>query len=84
MYVAREHLENAFILDGDQIIYNYEVLNPYFTKSGYNAVWTDTYTNEWLMYIDESKRVLTCSRTGGERGWKLFSISRWNKEDAKK
>lgn len=28
LYVAREHLENAFILDGDQIIYHPEILAP--------------------------------------------------------
>ena len=83
LYVARKHLENAFVLDGDQVIYNTKVLNPIFTKSGYNAVWTDAYTNEWLMQTDENKKILSCSRTGGKNGWQLFSISRWNKEDAK-
>lgn len=83
LYVAREHLENAFVLDGDQVIYNTKVLNPAFTKSGYNAVWTDVYTNEWLMQTDENEKILSCSRTGGKNGWQLFSISRWNKEDAK-
>ena len=71
LYVAREHLENSLILDGDQIIYNDDVLSPYFEKSGYNSVWTDG-------------KVISCSRTGGKRGWQLFSISRWNEKDGKK
>ena len=25
-----------------------------------------------------------CSRTGGENGWQLYSISRWNKEDGQR
>ena len=41
LYVAREYIENAFILDGDQIIYNPEILAPEFERSGYNSVWTD-------------------------------------------
>ena len=49
LYVAREKLEDSIILDGDQIIYNKDILSPYFTRSGYNAVWTDNETNEWLM-----------------------------------
>ena len=49
LYVAREQLENAMIMDGDQIIYKKEILAPEFTHSGYNAVWTDEKTDEWLM-----------------------------------
>lgn len=83
LYVAREHLENSIILDGDQIIYNDEILTSEFTKSGYNAVWTEEYTDEWLMQIVNNK-VVSCSREGGERGWQLYSISRWSKEDGQK
>ena len=82
LYIARDHLENAFVLDGDQVIYNTQVLNPSFTKSGYNAIWIEEKTTEWLMQADADKRVISCSRTGGDRGWQLFSISRWSTEDA--
>ena len=30
------------------------------------------------------RSVTGCSRTGGEKGWQLFSISRWNDKDGKK
>lgn len=83
LYVAREYIVNSFILDGDQIIFNDEILNPVFEKSGYNAVWTDEYTDEWLMNVEDGI-VKSCSRTGGEKGWQLYSISRWNEEDGKK
>ncbi len=83
LYVAREYLEDSIILDGDQIIYNDEILTSEFTKSGYNAVWTEEYTDEWLMQIVNNK-VVSCSREGGERGWQLYSISRWSKEDGQK
>ena len=83
LYVARNHIENAIILDGDQIIYNQNILATEFEKTGYNAVWTDENTNEWLMYV-ENGIVTGCSRTGGDRGWQLYSISRWTAEDGKK
>ena len=83
LYMAREHLENAIILDGDQIIYNDEILTAEFELSGYNAVWTDEHTNEWLMSV-QNGIVTGCSRTGGSHGWQLYSISRWNAEDGKK
>lgn len=83
LYVARMYIENAIILDGDQIIYNSDILKPEFQYSGYNAIWTDKPTEEWLMKV-ENGIVTYCSRTGGSKGWQLFSISRWSKEDAKK
>ena len=38
-------------------------------------------TDEWLMQVDDDGVVTSCSRTGGQKGWQLFSISRWTKED---
>ena len=83
LYVAREHIENAIILDGDQIIYNPEILAPDFERSGYNSVWTDGETDEWLQTV-EGGIVTSCSRTGGKDGWQLYSISRWTAEDGRK
>ena len=80
LYVARDHLENCMILDGDQIIFEPSVLAPEFERSGYNAVWTEEETSEWLMTV-ENGIVTGCSRTGGKRGWQLYSISRWSAED---
>lgn len=83
LYVARDYLEESIILDGDQIIYNPEILTPFFNHSGYNCIWTEEETNEWLLQI-ENGLVKSCSRTGGNKGWQLFSVSRWTKEDGKK
>ena len=68
------------ILDGDQVIYNSEILSPYFEKSGYNSVWIEKETDEWLQQV-KNHTVVSCSRTGGNNGWKLYSISRWSKKD---
>ena len=83
LYAAREHIENAIILDGDQIIYNPAVLAPEFDRSGYNSVWTDAETDEWLQTVEDGI-VTACSRTGGKGGWQLYSISRWTAEDGKR
>lgn len=80
LYVAREYIDNCIILDGDQIIYNDKILKPEFEKSGYNAVWTEEETDEWLMTV-ENGIVKSCSRDGGSNGWQLYSISRWSHED---
>lgn len=83
LYMARDYIEDAIILDGDQIIYDNSILSPEFERSGYNAVWTDSITDEWLMTV-ENNVVVSCSRTGGKDGWQLYSISRWSSEDGRK
>lgn len=83
LYVAREHIENAIILDGDQIIYNDTILNKEFERSGYNSVWTEEETDEWLQTVEDGI-VVSCSRTGGSMGWQLYSISRWTETDGKR
>lgn len=83
LYVARQYLNDVMILDGDQLILNNNVLSKTFEISGYNAVWTEAQTKEWLMTV-ENGTVTACSRNGGAHGWQLYSISRWNSEDGKK
>ena len=83
LYAAREHLEDCMILDGDQIIYKPSILSSEFDRSGYNAVWTNEETREWLMQV-ENGIVVSCSRTGGNHGWQLYSISRWSAEDGRR
>lgn len=83
LYVARDYIENAIILDGDQIIYHEKILAPEFDRSGYNAVWTNDETEEWLMTVEKGI-VTSCSRTGGKGGWQLYSVSRWNEADGKR
>ena len=84
LYVARNYLGNSFILDGDQVVLNENILNPEVTLSGYCGSWTSDYTNEWLMTANSEGKVVSCSRTGGAEGWKLYSVSRWTKEDGAK
>lgn len=83
LYVAREHIENTIILDGDQFIYNSDILNPYFSRSGYSAVWTDMPTDEWLMSVEDGI-VKYCNRNGGNHGWQLYSVSFWSSDDGKR
>lgn len=83
LYVARDYLENAIILDGDQIIHNERILASEFCRSGYNSVWTSEETDEWIQTVKDGI-VTVCSRVGGKCGWQLYSISRWTAEDGRK
>ena len=55
LYAAREHLEDVIILDGDQIIYNPTILTPEFERSGYNCVWCEGKTDEWLLTVENGQ-----------------------------
>ena len=85
LYVARKYIGecNCMILDGDQIINNYKVLSPEFTRSGYNAVWRNTVSSEWMLDVKDGI-IKHCSRNGGAHAWQLYSVSRWTAEDGEK
>ncbi len=83
MFVAREYLQNAICVDGDQIIYNPEILSPYFDYSGYAGSLLHNETDEWVMQTDELG-IVTSASIGGNHGWQLFGISRWTSEDGLK
>ena len=83
LYVARDYIQNSIIIDGDQIIYNSDILNPTFDRSGYNCVWTENETKEWLVSVNNGI-ITKCNPNGGKNGWQLFSISRWNEKDGTK
>ena len=83
LYAAREYLGDCVILDGDQLIFNSEILNSEFEKSCYCCKWTDDETDEWLLTV-ENGRTTRCSTTGGSNGWQLYSVSFWTKEDGER
>lgn len=80
LYFARDYISNSMIIDGDQIINNIKVLNPEFESSGYSACYTNTLTDEWLLRV-ENGIIKDCNKNGGQKGWQLYGISRWTRED---
>ena len=84
LYVARDELKNTIILDGDQLINNLDVLDSAFDKSGYAGSWVNEWTDEWIMHPDDNGRVVSCDRDGGQKGYRLYSVSKWTAEDSEK
>lgn len=82
LYVAKEHLGNCIISDGDLLIRNPDVLNPNFDNSGYCSIYVDLH-EEWIQSVDEDGIVKNCIRTKKEKGFQLFSLSFWSEQDAK-
>lgn len=84
LFVVRDKLENSIILDADQYILNSEILFTDFEKSGYNCKWIEEYENDWILTVDNNKKIIDCNRNGGSLGWRLYSVSRWTKDDGLK
>ena len=34
------------------------------------------------MHTDNEGRVISCDRDGGDQGWRLYSVSKWNANDS--
>lgn len=83
LYMAREMIPESVILDGDQMIYNPDIVSPEFERSCYCCRWNEARTDEWLLHT-EHDIVTSCSRTGGTGGWQLYSVSFWSKEDGER
>ena len=81
LYVAKDYISNAIIIDGDQIITDSTILFTEFINSGYNCVWQENDSKEWMLTLDDRFKVLSCSRNGGNHAWQLYGISRWTTED---
>ena len=75
LYVVRDRIGESMILDGDQIIYNPAVLGTAFTRSGYNAVWTEQTTEEWLMTVDGTAAAMAGSCSVSQDGRRRMGIS---------
>ncbi|MBR2715603.1 MAG: NTP transferase domain-containing protein [Ruminococcus sp.] len=83
LYLVRDNLENAIVMDGDIWISDSDVILTSFDCSGYTSIWTDSFSNEWIQITDIDGYVKKCFRNGYDNGWILYSISYWSSSDAK-
>lgn len=82
IYMVRDKLANAMIIEGDQYFFGDAPLAAEFEHSEYNVVWSDGPTDEWVYLVDENGRVLRCLDKGADKGWMVYGVSRWTPEDA--
>lgn len=81
IYVAREHLENCLIVEGDQVLTNPEIFTPNFKQSCYYTAYSKEWTSEWV-YTLENNLISSCDKTGGAKTYQFTGISFWTKKDA--
>ena len=81
VYLIRDMMANAYILEADLVLYNKELIRKYEYTSNYLGMYTER-TDDWC--FETKKKYITKVRVGGENVHHMFGISYWTKEDAQK
>ncbi len=80
-YLARHLLSNAYLFEGDLLLYNYDLVQKYQYSSNYLGVKVDR-TDDWCFESD--RNIITKTKIGGTNVHHMFGISYWTEEDGKK
>lgn len=79
LYVAREHLPGAFVIEGDLLIRDPQVFAPQIDGSKYCAIRMET-APEWALDIADGV-ITDCRIEGGGSEYRLMGISMWTEAD---
>lgn len=79
LYVVRDMLENAYLLESDLLLTNKNVIRKYEYTSNCLGMKVD-YTDDWC--FETKKGYITKFHVGGEKVYHQYGISYWNKKDA--
>ena len=80
VYYAREHLQNAYLLEADLIVNDPAIYESNPLASNYLGIPNYGPSDEWLMWPDEKGRIRKVA-VGGQDGWRLYGVSFWSKTD---
>ena len=82
MMKAKDLLSNTYVLEGDLIIKNPELIQKYQYESNYLGVPVER-TDDWCFTADH-KKIINGIVVGGINCWHMYGISYWSAEDGKK
>lgn len=80
---ARHLLQNAYVLEGDLVLHNPELITKYQYTSNYLGVPTEK-TDDWCFKTAEDNQTITEVMIGGTNCHHMFGISYWTAEDGAK
>lgn len=80
-FIARDYFQNAYVLEGDLLLYNPNLITKYQYQSNYLGVKVDK-TDDWC--FKTSKGIITSMAIGGRDCYHMYGISYWTNEDGKK
>lgn len=78
VFMAKEHLRNAYILESDLLLSNPDLIERYHYHSNYLAIPMET-SEDWC--FDTDKDVITSIQIGGTNCYQEVGISYWTDED---
>lgn len=83
VWLTREHLRNAYVLEADLLIHNKEIFDKYLYHSSYLGIPTEG-TDDWFFRTDDDGVIY---EVGHEEGvinrdcYQMLGISYWSQED---
>lgn len=80
MYLVREYLSDAFVLEGD-IYLNHNILDARVEKSTYFSARKFNFTNEWMLIRGEQEFLEDIVIGSNDGELIMCGVSYWNKED---
>jgi L-glutamine-phosphate cytidylyltransferase len=80
MYLVREYLPNAYVIDADVFLKN-NFLLPHPKTSMYFSAKKPEFKNEWMIRYDDDFRVTDIVVGDGEHDYILCGISYWSEKD---
>ena len=80
IYLVRDKLCNAYVLEADLIINNKDLIRKYEYYSNYLACYED-YTDDWCFEVEDG--IIKRTKVGGENCYKLVGVSYYTEEDGK-
>ena len=80
-YLAREEMENAYILESDFILYNPNIIRKYEYQSNYLGIYKEV-TEDWCLEVKNG--YITKEKVGGYDCYQMVGMAYFNSEDGKK
>lgn len=80
-YLARNEMENAYILESDFILYNPNIIRKYEYQSNYLGIYKEV-TEDWCLEVKNG--YITKEKVGGYDCYQMVGMAYFNSEDGKK
>lgn len=79
--MAKEHLQNAYIIESDLMVYNKKLIKKYQYSSNYLGIPVEE-THDWCFYTTNNN-IIKKVAIGGKDCYQMVGLSYWTEEDGK-
>lgn len=80
VWIARDLIRDAYVCEADLVVANKGIIRTYEYETNYLGAWMED-VDDWGLYPGEDGYVARLSPVGGAKGYRMFGISFWTKED---